>query len=155
MRVSRVNRLIAAGLLLLAIGLAPAESLGETTRANPVQVGDVKLDEAGVLRGVVINVQGIPVAGVPIAIRKADGTIARTATDPFGCFALEGLSEGIHRLTSGHLARRIRAWAGATAPAGTGQLALLVVGGDLAHAHVARSESRPNRSVLRTAVRPR
>lgn len=159
MRVSWMKALIPCGLLLLAVEFVQAESHWETTRPKTVQpvgmtdIGDVKLDATGLLRGVVINLQGVPVANASVAIRKADGKVVRTTTDAFGCFAVDGLPEGTYRLTTGRLVRRIRTWDVAAAPPRAGQLALLVLGNNVMRGHGIETQSRTDRPVLRTGMR--
>ncbi len=169
MQRSWVQALIPCGLLLVGMELVQAGSLSETTRpamtpqetsrpehvqpADITEIGDVKLDKTGLLRGVVINLRGIPVANALVAIRKTDGEVVRIATDAFGCFAVDGLLEGTYRLTTERLVRRIRTWVAAAAPPEAGQLALIVLGDDVVRGHGIEAESGPNNTVLRTGMR--
>ena len=173
MHLSWVQSLIPCGLMLLGLEFVQAGSLSDTTRPKETsqetsrpknvkptdmtevgtEIGDVKLDATGLLRGVVINLRGVPVANAIVAIRKADGKVVRTATDAFGCFAVDGLLEGTYQLTSGHLVRRIRTWVAAAAPPRAGQLALIVLGDNVVRGHGIETESGPDNTVLRTGMR--
>lgn len=170
---SWVQALIPCGLMLLGMEFVQAESLSEimrpeetlqeTSRPKNVrpadatevgfEIGDVQLDATGLLRGVVINLRGVPIANALVAIRKADGEVVRTATDAFGCFAVDGLLEGTYRLTTGRIVRRIRTWVAAAAPPSAGQLALIVLGDNVVRGHGIETESRPDNTVLRTGMR--
>jgi len=170
MRISWMQALILCGLMLVSMEFVRAGSLSETTRPEKTQqeasrprnvqpadmtdISDVELDATGLLRGVVINLQGVPVANSLVAIRKADGEVVRTTTDAFGCFSVDGLLAGTYRLTTGRLVRRIRTWVAAAAPPRAGQLALIVLGDNVVRGHGIEAESGPNNTVLRTGMRP-
>ena len=94
-------------------------------------VGDVELDANGSLHGVVINLQGVPVAHAEVVVRYADREAARTSTDALGCFLIEGLRGGTYLVTVGNSTRLYRTWVARTAPPKTSRLALVIVGGDL------------------------
>ncbi|HYW78651.1 MAG TPA: carboxypeptidase-like regulatory domain-containing protein, partial [Thermoguttaceae bacterium] len=105
-----MQTLVACGLVLVSMEFVQAESPWETTRPETMRpanvrvtgtteididtdISHVKLDATGLLRGIVINLQGVPIANTTVAIRKADGQVVRAATDAFGCFAVDGLPE--------------------------------------------------------------
>ena len=94
-------------------------------------VGDVELDAKGSLHGVVINLQGVPVAHADVVVRYADREIAKTSTDALGCFSVEGLRGGTYLMTVGNSTKLYRTWVARTAPPKTSRLALVIVGGDL------------------------
>ena len=158
-----VQTFLSWGLVVACVGFVQADSSPKTSRtaecrvAKRPEVSNVKLDTDGSLRGVVINLQGIPVANTLVLIRRADGKgkILRTATDAFGFFSVKGLLEGTYRLKAGRLVRRIRTWVGPVAPPRAGQLALLVLGDGAVYGHGVVRESVAAGSVVRTAVRQR
>lgn len=148
--------LIVACMGFVQSGFSPeAYSPVEGRSAQRLYVSDVKLDPDGSLRGVVINLQGIPVANTLVVIRKADREIVRTATDAFGCFSADDLLEGTYRLTAGGLVRRIRTWVASAAPPKAGQLALFVLGNQAVRGHGVKHESMASDSVIRTGMRSR
>ncbi len=101
-------------------------SVGEPSRIT--SVGDVELDPAGSLRGVVVNVQGVPIAQAEVVVRQADRQVARTETDAQGCFLADNLRGGIYEVAIGRYTRQFRTWAARTAPPNTKPFALIVVG---------------------------
>ena len=71
--------------------------------------GDVALDEQGDLQGVVVNIQGIPVAGAQVTVRQNDREVARTQCDAKGHFSVGGLRGGTYLIIVGDRARVVRA----------------------------------------------
>ena len=162
---SWVNALMPWGLIVACMGFvqagsppkaSPPKAYG-TAEGRPAQrlyVSDVKLDSDGSLRGVVINLQGVPVANTLVVIHKADREVVRTATDAFGCFSADDLLEGTYRLSAGGLVRRIRTWVASAAPPRAGQLALFVLGNQAVRGHGMKREAMASDSVIRTGMRP-
>ncbi len=111
-------------------------------------VSDLELDAEGSLRGVVVNVQGVPVAGIPIVVRKVDQEVARTTTDALGCFSVPSLDGGVHQVATGRYARMFRTWIASTAPPETARFALLVVGGDVVRSQVPLGECFSSHAVV-------
>lgn len=131
---------------------APAKSPGAVTTARLPAIGDVELDRGGALRGVVVNVQGVPIAGATIVISKDGREVARTTTDEAGCFSAAGLGGGLHQVTAGDYAILVRAWPMGTAPPKTRPLALMVVGSDVVRGQRPISEFFTNECVLLVAL---
>ena len=98
-------------------------------KATPFQ--DVALDRKGDLRGVVVDVQGAPVAHATVVIHSSDRELARTQTDGLGRFTFGPLEGGVYWLQAGRQQRWLRAWVDQTAPPVAKPLALVVLGDTL------------------------
>ncbi len=94
-------------------------------------ISDVELDAGGVLHGVVVDMHGTPIAKAAVEIRQGDRQRARTTTDALGRFAAGKLRGGVYEVLAERQARLVRAWAADTAPPGTRQATLIVVGDSL------------------------
>ena len=127
------------GLILSGSVLLAAQPARGATVDTPL-VSDVELDTDGSLRGVVVNVQGVPVAGAPIEVRKAGRKVADTATDDLGCFSVPHLRGGTYQVVSGRYTRVFRTWVASTAPPETRRIALIVVGSDVVRGQVPLGE---------------
>ena len=115
------------GMILPASVLEAAPLAGRASPRRPV-LSDVELDAKGTLRAIVINAQGIPVAGTPIVVYQGSREVGRTSTDAMGWFSIRGLRGGTCQVTVGRHAVRLRTWAARTAPPKTKRAALIVVG---------------------------
>jgi hypothetical protein len=104
--------------------------------ALPVRVADVTLDARGSLLGLVLSVEGVPVSGARVTLRRGDVEVAQAVTDGLGRFVIEGVRGGTHQLTTGRYATLVRAWSPGTAPPHAKSLALLLVGGDVVRGQV-------------------
>jgi len=91
-------------------------------------VSDVQLDAAGTLHGLVLNLEGLPVADLPVLIRQGDHPVAQTQTDLLGRFAAGRLRGGTYQVLVGGRSKLLRAWTEGTAPPAAKPLALVVVG---------------------------
>ena len=134
----RVLRILAVSLGCVGIVLpapaleaAPPVSRGAIPTA-PIQgkrlVGDVELDAAGWMDGQVFHGQGLPVAGVPVVLRRLGHEVGRTRTDAAGRFRFGPLRGGMYELSAGEHGRVVRAWAATTAPPGSNNVTLIVIG---------------------------
>jgi len=90
-------------------------------------VVDVALDEAGSLRGQVVDPQGKPVVGAGLSIHQLDRRIAATVSDQSGHFLVTGLRGGMYRIVAGEATGAYRFWAPDTAPPSARAEVLLVV----------------------------
>jgi len=122
--------LASLGLILPGSVLQAAQPPGGTI-SHTDSAGDVELDPEGVLHGVVVNVEGIPVARIPVLVHHAAGEVTAVETDAMGRFSVAGLSGGTYRLSAGGLTREFRTWAAGTAPPRCRRIAAIVVGGDV------------------------
>jgi len=92
---------------------------------------DVELDAGGLLHGLVVDIQGVPVAQATVVVSQFDRELTRTTTDALGQFWVNGLRGGTYQIVAGSRARLIRAWTARTAPPGARQIALVIVGGNV------------------------
>ena len=149
--------LASCGLLLpvplLADGLLPSESTGRVPAASRVpSISNVELDVDGSLRGIAINVQGVPVGRTEVLVQAPRQAAARTSTDALGCFAVKGLNGGMYQVTAGRQVVLIRAWAAGTAPPKTRRSALIVVGDDVVRGQQPLGEFLTSDAVLISAL---
>ncbi len=91
-------------------------------------VSDVKLDAAGYLHGVVVDLRNRPVANTLVVISRDNRALAELRTDSQGRFSAGPLGRGIYLMQSGGQSRAFRVWTPKMAPPAAGQLALLVTG---------------------------
>jgi hypothetical protein len=109
---------------------------GEIAANQPPPVSDVQLDAGGTLRGLVLNLEGVPVADLPVLIRQGDRQLALTHTDLMGRFSAGQLRGGTYQVTVGGRSKLLRAWAEGTAPPSAKPLALVVVGSNVVRGHM-------------------
>jgi hypothetical protein len=102
--------------------------------------GDVKLDAAGCMHGLVLSGEGVPVADVRVVLRHLGHEVARTRTNGAGRFRIGPLRGGMYQLSAAGHGRLVRAWAATTAPPGGKDLALIVTGGDVARGQMPLQE---------------
>ena len=95
---------------------------------QPPAVPDVALDAGGTLHGQVVDVQGNPLAGAPVAIRHLNRQVARTISDQSGRFHVTGLRGGAYGIAVGPSSTACRLWVPNTAPPSARPAALVVVG---------------------------
>ncbi len=96
--------------------------------SDAAPVSDVALDRQGHLSGVVVNLHGIPAAGVEVVVSQKGDEILRAKTDALGRFSTGKLPGGVYLIASGGQGRLVRAWTTQAAPPAAKPLALLVVG---------------------------
>jgi len=89
---------------------------------------DVELLPGGVLRGQVIDVEGIARQGMLVTLHRSGRRIATAVTDRTGSFAIAGVRGGRYEITAGQVFGGYRIWAPSTAPPAARQGVLLVVG---------------------------
>jgi hypothetical protein len=89
----------------------------------------VALDGNGSVRGLVVDVEGSPVAHAVVTIESTDRELARAETDGLGRFALGPLGGGTYQLKVGAEGRLVRLWADQTAPPVAKPMVLIVLGG--------------------------
>jgi hypothetical protein len=120
---------VAVGLSCLGLLLpAPLVEAGQpAVRNTPAPVDDVALDGEGRLHGLVMDVEGVPVAHASVGVFQADREVGRATSDASGRFSVGGLRGGIYRVTVGPHGRLVRAWAAHTAPPAAGDMAVVVV----------------------------
>lgn len=117
-----------------AVMMVPTPAWSQTTavsQPDAVTTTDVALGEGGLLVGQVMDRQGVPQAGVEVAILSGDHLVVRTRTDEKGVFAAAGLRGGTYQIATPHGASSIRAWAPETAPPAAREGGLIVVGDEV------------------------
>ena len=112
MKTTRLVRGVA--LTLAALGVCMPQVTLAVEAAPPIR--DVALADGGVLRGQVVNTQGVGAAGLPVYIRTQDRDVATATTAADGTFAVQGLRGGVYQVSTlnGHGVYRF--WSPGTAP---------------------------------------
>lgn len=123
-----------AGLVLPAAAFADEPASTALARNTPVSqkapaIQDVALDRDGSMRGLVVDVQGTPIAHAAVTAESQGRELARSETDGLGRFTLGPLGGGIYQLKVGGQGRLVRLWADQTAPPAARQMVLVVLGG--------------------------
>jgi hypothetical protein len=103
---------------------------------SPVQppaksISDVKLDAAGYLHGMVVDLQGTPIANARVVVAQGKQDLGEVRTDSMGRFSAGPLGRGDYLMKSGGQSRAVRAWTPKMAPPAAKQVALLVTGDEL------------------------
>jgi len=106
-------------------GAAPA-----APRPAPL-VGDVALDAHGVMHGVVVDPQGVPLSGVDVSLWQANRELVQTKTNTAGRFGISGLRNGAYQVAAGRYVRAFRVWPSRTAPPSAKQMAVVVTTDDV------------------------
>jgi hypothetical protein len=120
--------LLLPGPWLQAAGPPAAVDGARTLGANAPNVSDVELDGAGRLRGLVLDAQGIPLAGARVMVCQGTREMVAVTTDGLGRFAVGPMRGGSYLLKSGGQGKTIRAWRSMTAPPLAKPLAVMIVG---------------------------
>ena len=94
-------------------------------------VHDVELDADGSLHGVVVNLQGVPIAEAALVVSNTRRVVARSKTDALGRFVIDGLRSGTYQVTANHCTCRLRLWPTGTAPPKTKRFAAIVLGDEV------------------------
>jgi hypothetical protein len=123
----RVSVVAAATLGLLL----PRATITNASENLPAQhqseiVYDLALGAGGVLRGQVVNQDGLPAGGATVSVIREGGTVALARTDARGAFAVAGIVGGVYAITSGKATGVVRAWSHRTAPPAASPGVLLV-----------------------------
>lgn len=125
---------------ILALAIATSLPAAHTYGANPSVplaaqppsaagvAGDVALQAGGVLRGQIVNAQGLPIAGVTVSAWQNDRHFGQCVTTETGEFAIADLRGGIYQVRAGQSATLYRLWANNTAPPSAHTSVLLVDG---------------------------
>jgi len=124
------------GLILPTSALEAAPATAVATRRpvgpQPDELGsDVELDLVGSMHGLVVNVEGAPIANETVTLFQTGRELARTHTDAQGRFRIGQLRGGTYALSLGGHGRLIRAWTADTAPPAARNVALIVVGDEV------------------------
>lgn len=128
MRLAKLVRHVAVVLALagmLGSNLMPARA-GETAGAKTGTAVDVALGQGGILRGQVVDAQGIHQAQTEVTLQNDKGDVARATTDKDGFFHVQGLRPGLYVVTTKSSQGLLRAWTPEAAPPAAIQNVLLV-----------------------------
>lgn len=114
---------IVTSLAMLAMNPALATH-PEPTSPAPMTV-DVSLAADGVLRGYVVNAQGVPRPEVEVHLTSPAGNVVATVSDAKGRFGFRGLAGGSYQLETEYGVVLCRAWAKAAPPRSAATLLLV------------------------------
>ena len=114
-----------AALACLGMVAQPALAAGP---AAPTAVPNVKLTDAGALKGRVADGSGRPMAEQTVSVVKAGKLVAQASTDAQGVYAVEGVAPGSYVLSVGNKAAHVRVWDAQAAPAKSMNEAVLMAG---------------------------
>lgn len=125
------------GLILCCSCFLSVFALGTTAQGNAAELAnspastparsvvDVELQAGGILRGQLLNTQGVPQAqGTVLLIDEQSQR--RTQCDAHGHFTFREMTTGTHRLVVGDQAQLVQAWAPGTAPPSANPRLLLI-----------------------------
>lgn len=107
----------------------------ETSAKKTATVVDVALD-GDMLRGQVVNGNGVVQPNMPIAIYQGKERIATTTTREDGEFAVSGLKGGMYVVATKDAAGIVRAWTANAAPPSAAKGVLLVPGDQVSRAQL-------------------
>lgn len=108
-----------SGTLMCASWLSaaePATTPGLVGKSDTTAVVDVALREGGILIGLVLDEQGMPVKGAPVSLSQQGRETARAATNDSGYFQVDNLRGGTYRIVAGPGHGLYRLWIPGTAP---------------------------------------
>lgn len=126
------GRVLLVGLLVSQLATAATAS----TITGPARmITDVSLHNGGVLRGQLVDAQGIAVSGVHVSIRHHGHVIATVQTDANGRFVVGGIRAGLHNIETATSNTTHRFWAPGTAPPSASSAALIVPNSDVVRAN--------------------
>lgn len=124
------------GLVVPQVGIASANDLVPQTDqvqiASRTTIVDVALTQDSLLRGQVVNREGIPKAGSAVTLISYGRIVAKAVTDDQGVFALKVAKGGVYVLSDDLGSVTVRAWTKAAAPPSTTSGILLVSDRDVA-----------------------
>lgn len=114
------------GILLPLPAITNAAENAAASSRQAETVRDLALGAGGVLRGQVVNKDGLPDQGATVSVIRDGGTVATVKTGENGEFAVAGLPGGVYAINSGKATGVVRAWSPQTAPPSASQGVLLV-----------------------------
>jgi hypothetical protein len=123
-----------------AIGLVAPQvrvvSAADVQRAAAPRIAfvDVSLSQDNLLRGQLVNGEGIPKAKSQVTLASGGEVVARGVTDEQGFFALKVEKGGVYALSDGETATLVRAWTSQAAPPSANNGVLMVSDRDVTRA---------------------
>jgi hypothetical protein len=143
MRTSKTMHVVVVALTCL--GSVPAD-LARAAGPASVKIRDVSLQSAGVLRGEVVNTQGVPRANMQVTAVQSGQAFAVAQTNQAGRFELVRMTAGVYELQTAGSSDVYRLWAPRTAPPAAQDGVLLVAG-----EQVVRGQNGPGHGLGRLA----
>lgn len=92
---------------------------------------DIELGPGGLLRGMVVDAQGMPVAGVTVTVVDTQQPVAQVVTDEWGRFEVASLRGGTYFVVAEQGFGQFRLWTAGTAPPAAQHAALIVTGDEV------------------------
>ena len=114
------------GMLFPTTSLVAAD---KTPQTKQVKLHDVALHKGGTVVGRVVDKQGKPIYGAPVAVRHKGRNIAVVKTDKQGRYAVKGLRGGVHQLVAVNNTQTLRLWTAKSAPPKSQKSTLMVAKG--------------------------
>lgn len=99
-----------------ALGTCLPQAAFSAQPAPTPAVIDVAMSDGGVLHGQVVDLQGAPVTGLPVAVKAQNRDVAAATTSADGRFAVQGLRGGVYQVAAGEGHGVYRLWSAGTAP---------------------------------------
>ncbi len=125
MKVFHIARAIMLTLATSSLCLPQVLFAAAPGQAPTPQTIDIALADGGVLHGQVVDLQGAPVQGLPVAVKAKDQVAATTTTSADGRFAVKGLKGGVYHVAAGKGQGAYRLWSKGTAPPSANQGAIV------------------------------
>lgn len=113
-------------MLLPQTAISYAAENAQSIAAQNAVVRDVALGSGGVLRGQVVDRDGVAREGATVTIESKGVQVAEARTSADGLFAVAGLKGGIYAISSDSSSGVVRAWSHESAPPAAAEGILLV-----------------------------
>ena len=105
-------RAVAIAVCVLNSGWLPAAE----KQNRLLNIQDVALQAEGILQGVLVDQQGLPIKNSPVVVVFRNEPIVKMRTDDRGVFRARGLRAGLHTIQAPSALQRCRLWTAAAAP---------------------------------------
>ncbi|MCA9261144.1 MAG: carboxypeptidase regulatory-like domain-containing protein [Planctomycetales bacterium] len=128
MRIHSIQK-IAAAIAVASMLLSPAAMANSPLPA--AQPADVALADGGVLVGQLVDAQGAPLAGAPVALLAQGREVVRVATNEQGQFRVADVRGGVYQVAAPGYQGVYRMWAPRTAPPTASNGVLAISQGDV------------------------
>ena len=130
MKLTRILRGLAVTAATFGI-LFPVPTIARASEYATAQrevetVRDLALGSGGVLRGQVVNSDGLPAPKEVVTVIRDGRPVATVKSDDQGAFTIAGIPSGVYAITSGKATGVVRAWSHGSAPPAASQGVLLV-----------------------------
>ena len=121
---------VAVGLATIGLCFPQAVMAAPPTSNQTTEITDVRLHDGGALRGQVVTVQNVPLAGAEVVLSSGNQKIDARKTDQNGYFTFVGLHGGVYQVVAANNHRAYRAWPQGAAPPVAQSGALIVAGNE-------------------------